>query len=174
MPLERPNAPRKNLRNDFRQFSEAIRKGAPYPKVLLAMDPGHTTGLAVFINGSLYKSSQIRTHPMDAAIDVMKRIISRTGWKHIVYENYRVYSDKRDQHVNSEVHTVRLIGVIETFAQISGVSTSNQMAATVKGFFTDERLRQFGYYKPGFPHANDAVRHGCYYLSYGCKPERNK
>jgi hypothetical protein len=166
-PKESQVSPPSNIKNDFGRFSEAIRKGAPYPQMLLALDPGHTTGVAFFVNGRLKGALQVKTHPISIAIQNMGKLIDARPWNHLTYENYRVYSDKRDQHVHSEVHTIRLIGVIETMGQQRCIPITNQMASDVKGFFHDDRLRQWGYYHTGSPHANDAIRHGCYALSYG-------
>lgn len=143
------------------------RRGMQFvpPKRLLVLDPGETTGWALFEDGKLSAAGQAAT--------------KREGWRCIhsllmdikpdmlVYENYRVYEHKLERHSNSEVYTVRLIGVIEYLCDIvCGIPHYNQMAHEAKGFVSDDKLQKWGYYKPGLKHARDAIRHGCYFLLF--------
>lgn len=145
----------------------AKRRGVDFipPKRLLCLDPGETTGWAVFEDGMFSASGQAST--------------AANGWKEIdklftdvnptmlVYENYRVYSHKLERHSNSEVYTLRLVGVIEYLAEVKfGIPYFNQMANQAKGFVTDDKLKAWGMYQRGHRHARDAIRHGCYFLLF--------
>lgn len=85
----------------------------------------------------------------------------------VIYENYRVYAHKLERHSNSEVYTLRLVGVIEYLCDVKHkIPYYNQMAQQAKGFVTDDKLKKWGYYRQGLRHARDAIRHGCYFLLF--------
>lgn len=84
----------------------------------------------------------------------------------IVYEDYKVYSQKLNSHAFNPIFTVRLIGAIETYCQTNGVKAHKQMATTAKNFVTDDKLKQWGFWQEGMKHARDAIRHGCYFLLF--------
>ena len=99
-----------------------------------------------------------------SCIDGLFRDVSPTM---VVYENYRVYAHKLERHSNSEVYTLRLVGVIEYLCDVKHqVPQYNQMASQAKGFMTDEKLKKWGMYRKGFRHARDAIRHGAYFLLF--------
>jgi hypothetical protein len=79
-------------------------------------------------------------------------------------ENYRVYGHRSEQHIGSEVVTIQYLGVIKLFGGLSEIPVVLQTAAQAKAFQTDEMLKLWGLYQTNRRHANDAVRHGCYYL----------
>mgnify|MGYP003812934245 CR=1 FL=1 len=150
-------------------FMELLKKrrGEAFvpPKRLLCLDPGETTGWAVFEDAKLTASGQATTaasgwHEID-------RLFSDIQPTMVVYENYRVYAHKLERHSNSEVYTLRLVGVIEYLCEVKhGILYYNQMASQAKGFVTDDKLKQWGMYQIGHRHARDAIRHGCYFLLF--------
>jgi hypothetical protein len=143
------------------------RRGEDFipPKRLLALDPGHTTGWAVFEHGKLTACGQSETEQKGwAEIDRLFNDIDPTM---VIYENYRVYQHKLARHSNSEVYTLRLVGVIEYLCDVKHrIPRYNQMASQAKGFVTDEKLKHWGFYRVGLRHARDAIRHGCYFLLF--------
>lgn len=143
-----------------RRCGEDIAKGTR----LLALDPGETTGWAFFVDGELTKWGQAPTKLEGwSAIEEVFGALKPT---HVVAENYRVYEHKLKQHANSEVYTLRLIGVIDYICFKRNIPITYQMAQSAKGFCTDSKLKTWGYWKEGMKHARDAVRHGCYYLLF--------
>lgn len=150
-------------------FEELLlkRRGADFkaPKQLLVLDPGHTTGWALFLNGRLAAQGQALTEAKGwQEIDDLFEYAFPTM---VLYENYRVYAHKLERHSNSEVYTLRLVGVIEYLSEVKyKVPFYNQMAHQAKGFVSDDKLKAWGMYKPGMKHARDAVRHGCYFLLF--------
>ena len=96
---------------------------------------------------------------------------------HVVLENYRLYATKANSQINSEMETVRLIGYIEMFLYELSVVPNFQLAAQVKGRFSDEILirykmitkdsngRQYinGINVAG--HVVDALRHACLFYN---------
>jgi hypothetical protein len=144
-----------------------MRRGAALPpRPFLCLDPGETTGIAVFDGSELVRAWQARTKTPAELLQFKRRILVRS-WSLLVYEGYRVYASKAEQHINSDVHTLRFIGMIETTAYEHQILLVKQMAGQVKGFFTDDKLQEWGFYQAAHRHANDAIRHGLYYLSFG-------
>lgn len=137
---------------------------------ILVFDPGHTTGWATFHGTVLTNSGQIDTDEIGKVITNAGPLFQTYAPKIVVMEDYRVYSWKQKQHVGSEMLTTRVIGALEILAIQSLVPTMKKQPASVaKGFCTDDKLKEWGYYKPGERHARDAIRHGCYYILFGGK-----
>lgn len=127
------------------------------------MDPGETVGWALFRNGNLTGSGQFRV----SKYDVFDRIFDKFHPTHVVVENYRIYPWRSKQHQWSEVPTLRYIGMIQHVAAIRRVPVSLQMAQLAKVFANDRKLKSWGLYQTDKKHANDAIRHGCYFLLFG-------
>ncbi len=145
------------------------RKGTnKVPSVLIALDPGETTGVAVFKEGVLSLVDQIAQREFDLAIKEMASLISTTEPTIAIIEDYKVYSHKADAHKWSKLHTPRLIGGIQALCILHEVPYRMQMASA-KSFCNDERLKDWRMYQVGKPHATDAVRHGLYFILFGGK-----
>lgn len=158
-------------------FLELLRKvrGNDHkaPAKLLCLDPGETTGWAVFERGELTDWGQSAT--LKQGWSAIHDLFEEVKPTHVVFENYRVYQHKLSQHANSEVYTLRLIGVIEYLCYMQELENHTQMASTAKGFCKDSKLKEWGYWQPGMKHARDAIRHGCYYqLFHGRTKEAKK
>jgi hypothetical protein len=132
---------------------------------LLCLDPGDTTGYAVFDSGALVKAGQFRVTPLSLA--KFHTLFRHYKPDRIVAENYRVYQHKLKQHANSTVPTIQYVGAIKSFAQLLGIPVTWQWAFQAKGFGTDYRLRELGLYQANRRHANDAIRHGVYFYVFG-------
>jgi hypothetical protein len=148
--------------NSWATFLKRAGRGSSPPASLLCLDPGETTGWAIFRNGNLTGSGQFRvTNTL-----VFDKIIDRLEPTHLVVENYRIYPWKSKQHNWSDVPTLRYIGAIQHAAALRGVPITMQMAQLVKTFCTNTKLKSWGVYKEDKKHANDAIRHGCYFLLF--------
>jgi len=130
----------------------------------LAIDPGETTGVAVFENGNLTARSQLKTkeYPEQA----MLLFLDQVKPTQIVCENYMVYGHKTSAHSWSMLHTPKLIGAINMWCTIHDIPIHMQMAATAKPFCTNAKLKEWGLWAANMRHADDAIRHGCYYLIF--------
>ena len=168
---------------DFEAFEIATRKSKKTTRfvkpdtITLCFDPGHTTGFATFCGINLVESGELVTKPIDIAVRSMERIFNHFEPDIVVIEDYRVYKWKTEHHGGSELLTTRVIGCIETFCVLNFVEhVIKQPAHIGKGFCTDKRLREWGFYKKGERHARDAIRHGCYFLLFGAvrKADANK
>ena len=138
------------------------------PKRLVALDPGETCGLAFFEWGELIDTEQIKLYfksgdrGWDSLVDRIEQIVPTV----VVYEDYKIYPGKLKAHTFSGVPTLKLIGAIEFLCNYNKYQAVPQMASTAKGFCTDDKLKEWGFYKRGRPHAMDALRHGLHALLF--------
>ena len=131
---------------------------------VLALDPGETTGWALFAEGLLVECGQWDTmNPADLADDVAEVYNRYGGLDHLVYEEYRIRGNKAQEHIGSEVLTIQHIGAVKVVAAELDVRLTKQTAGMAKGFATDPKLRRWGLWQTGLRHSNDAVRHQVYY-----------
>ena len=150
------------------------------PCRLLCLDPGETTGWALFIDGHLNSWGQIETVDMQhqPAWEPLEELFMDLIPTCVVCENYRVYAHKLERHSNSEVVTLRLIGGIDYMCRMwtnmdlerRPIPIHYQMAAQHKGFVTDDRLRDWGFWRSGMKHSRDAIRVGLYFLVVTNRP----
>jgi hypothetical protein len=136
------------------------------PGSLLALDPGETTGWAVFTNAVLSDHGQHNTSNPDLSLKEMTKLFDDHKPDEVIMEDYRVYAQRREQHVGSSLHTPRLIGLIETLCGQRGIPYHKQLASLAKGFVTDKKLRDWGLYDSAKRHSRDAIRHGCYFILF--------
>jgi hypothetical protein len=135
------------------------------PEYTLCLDPGHTTGYAVFNNRVLIDSGQIATKPDDYA-SWNSFLIEYKKVSHIIIEDYKIYSNKTDIHANADLWVPNLIGAAGLFAVQNSIPVTKQMASLVKPFCTDDKLKIWYMFDRGKRHANDAIRHGVYWLIF--------
>lgn len=154
--------------NTFQEQTLNNRKGdAVHSLKLLSLDPGETTGVAVFQGLVLSDALQLPTGLMPLAAQTVYHYILKIDPKVVVMEDYKVYAWKANQHKWAELHTPKLIGAIQFACAELGIPLFLQSAQTGKGFCTDERLKEWGFYRAAHRHANDAIRHACQWLMFG-------
>jgi len=130
---------------------------------VMALDPGQTTGWS-------YWDCQERVGYGQETISNIEDWLDQyldTGYcgiDQLVFENYRVYPGR--EKVQGNLYTPRLIGRIESWAARTGVPVAKQMAAPVKRFCTDQKLKDWDLWVPGQKHAMDATRHAAYWLIF--------
>jgi len=169
----------------YQELLQARYKKDPskIPHRLLCLDPGETTGWAVFVDGFLTDWGQSPTVILstDKGANQGEKILNwpilyslfaDTNPKQVICEDYKVYAHKLDQHTYSSVYTLRLIGGIDMLCALGWgsypipVPISYQMAAQHKGFVTDEKLKEWDMWRPGMKHSRDAIRAGIYFLLF--------
>jgi hypothetical protein len=155
-------------------FSEIIRKSRPegedpFSGILLSFDPGHTTGWCVFEGTELQDFGQLDTRNQDESVHRFLWMLETWQPDICVFEDYRVYAWRAKEHANSELHTTKLIGIIQSACVMRQIPYYKQPAHVAKQFVPDERLLEWGYYDrtSGQRHARDAIRHACYYIAFG-------
>jgi len=160
----------------FRTASNRAKGVVPFEGTLLSLDPGETTGYAIFVatkdSAQLFEAGQLKTWPLDdciAALDTLldKAFPTRQSTNLALFESYNVYAHKLEQHTHSSVPTVQIIGSLKTLLILRKQRWITQTAQVGKGFAKDEKLQKWGFYLEGKKHARDATRHGCYFLLFG-------
>ena len=152
---------------DFKTLAARHLKRENYsPHKILSLDPGETTGWAVFENGELLAAGQLDTSAIEQSAAVIQSLIKIHTPAIVVYEDYRVYGWKADAHSWAALHTPQLIGAIKTICSLLSIPTHTQMAQVAKQFCTDTKLKEWGMYQKGLKHARDAIRHGCYFILF--------
>ncbi len=158
------------------KFQELTTKmETPRNETVLALDPGHTTGYAVFEDYELLEAGEIDTSSMESAVKEIDLLIGLWAPHTVVMEDYRIYKWRAKHHIGSDMLTTRVIGCIETICiQESVHNIFKQPAHIAKGFCTNAKLKEWGFYQSGDKHASDAVRHGCYYILFGPLQKKDK
>lgn len=160
----------------------ADQKGPLYQGTLLSYDPGHTTGwclVNVSEDGQFtwMEFGQLKTGDLKEGFqNIQANVLHCKPIDEIVFENYRVYGWKKEQHAWSDLHTPKLIGVIEAICAMESIPTYNQPAQVAKGFCTDAKLREWGLWDrtKGQKHCRDAIRHAIYFILFGGRDEWRK
>ena len=143
----------------------------PWPGRLISLDPGGTTGYAIWDNSQLVECGQLPTHTVKGAVPFLEEWFDIKCKHHrdclAIMEEYRVYSWKTDDHAQSTMHTSRLIGALESAFIRRRIGYVTQGAGTAKPFATDAKLKAWDFWQKGERHARDAIRHGVYFLCQG-------
>lgn len=155
----------------FKVLCNKAKSVKPFQGVLLAIDPGETTGWATFRVADqkvyLIGFGQEETFPMDRCVHGLSRLLETFQPTTVVHELYAVYEWKTDSHAWSQVPTLRIIGSLETLCIQQSKPLYSQTAQLAKNFCTDDKLKAWKLYEKGLQHARDAIRHGTYFLLFG-------
>lgn len=148
------------------EFSEA-ETGCPMVddppvRLLLALDPGVTTGWCKgYLQGKRLKlevgQTKFKLHQIYDALHVLDP-------DDLIYEDFEYRNYSRS---GLDLTPVKVIGVIELFLQYSDIQGSRQKAATGKGYYNDDKLKQYGVYLKAVQHGRDATRHLMHFLTFG-------
>ena len=140
----------------------------PFPGVLLTLDPGQTTGYAIWYDSKFIGCGQANTSTIKGSILGFTTWITSTVKPNaIVMEEYRVYAHKTEDHAQNDMHTSRLIGAMEYYCALKDIPYRVQGAGIVKNWATDDKLKVWDMWIKGERHARDAIRHGIYFLHHG-------
>jgi hypothetical protein len=138
---------------------------------IIALDPGITTGIAYGIieKGLMTVDANQRqwTHSQLASE-------LQVNWPDVVICETFEYRNKA--RAGLELYPVELIGVVKLYIQtcISPVELILQNAATGKGYYSDQKLKDEGVYQRGVPHGMDALRHLLHWYTFGPGYKYNK
>jgi hypothetical protein len=156
--------PNRALPTTLPELVKRTRRGsAPFTGRILAVDPGETCGWATFDALDLTDAGQFPIGPLED----LDYFVTERRPDVMVVENYRVYASRAAQHVGSEVNTAQYIGILKFIGSMYQIPVYLQMAHQAKGWVSDKRLHDLGLFQTGHKHANDAVRHGIYWLLFG-------
>lgn len=141
-----------------RQF---YHKEPEVPHLVFGIDPGETIGYCLFEDGCFNFSDQ--TTDLDKVLDLLISLKPDV----VVYEDYKIYPNKLQEHSFSEVPTIEIIGIIKHTCKEHQIKVVKQLASTAKGFVTDEKLKEWKFYQKAKRHSNDSCMHAIYYLLFG-------
>ena len=141
--------------------------------VLMAFDPGGTTGVAILnltglvsgIPTPVFAHLGPHTHRLE-----LWDMMNKYKPTHVIYESFEFRNKARD---NLELISRDYIGIIGLWSDLNPTRLYKQSASQAKGFIKDigpnanVPLKRLGWYMPGKKHAMDAVRHMVYFLVNG-------
>lgn len=127
--------------------------------IIIALDPGVTTGVCIYEKGNITKA-----FTGQANHEVLYDLLFSYQPDTIVYERF----DYRPHQPAADLYPVELIGVIKLYCQRNGVKAIPQKQLKGhRGFWTDDKLKALDLYKVGEQgHSNDATRQMLYYLTF--------
>lgn len=132
---------------------------------LLALDPGETTGVAIWVPGSSFiLLQQWNTKNLGHSFVHLDSFVRSADY--VFYEDYKVYEHKARDHVNNSLHTAQWIGCIRLSAFLHGKPVRCIMAQQAKTFWTDQKLEMCNVYAKGVKHARDALRHLLFHMTF--------
>lgn len=143
------------------------KRGEKFSPIIFALDPGLTTGWCVFKADKVVEHGQLEKSDPVTVFKFLQNTHKKHKVDYIVCENYRIYETKAKAHINSEVIVAQLIGSIKVAAEAMDIPLKLQMAGLAKGFATDDKLREWGFWKVGMRHSRDAIRHAIYFSLFG-------
>jgi hypothetical protein len=153
-------------------FLELLERSKTDPDTIfsgrfMTFDPGETTGWSLWERTRLADFGQLKTYPIETGVNPLQTLLFNRSPTRVVYESYHIYSWKTDDHTNSDVPALQVVGMLRTLCYQASIPVSSQTAQVAKQFCTDEKLKEWGIYQPGMRHARDAIRHGAYFLLFG-------
>lgn len=127
----------------------------------LSLDPGGTTGYAVFeydeYDFEVIESGQIGGG-LTGFIETWNKQLLPGDY--VVCESFSL----REGIYGADLSPVYIIGALEAFTKHERFIRVYYQEPKLKPLCDDERLKKLGLHKKGMPHRNDAVRHGIIHL----------
>lgn len=125
--------------------------------VTVALDPGLTSGLAVYH----WPKGHFASEQVEGRFDLYKRLntMMASGFQmEFVLERFTINSQTFAK--SPQYDALYIIGHVEAVCYASGIPFALQTPTQAKAFSTDDKLKKLGWYKPTpGGHANDAARH---------------
>jgi hypothetical protein len=131
---------------------------------LIAIDPGQTSGVCFYdgtSGGTGWEFVQMGPKPHH---NKLYQLLEDKRPYVIVCEDF-VYMHR--EHV--VLTPVEYIGIAHLYAVQQDIPFVKQPPGAPKKFWTGEKLKRVGLYKPSQGHAMDALRHALYYLTFTAK-----
>ncbi len=146
------------------------RYDLPLPKsgLIIALDPGGTTGIAMkrHADETDFKLLQLGPDEHHTAL-----------WKLLATENPDVVVCERFDSMPLQDFAVNLaareyIGVAKLYCQSTHKPFVSQQRSAAKGLWTDAKIKSINLWQPGQKHSMDALRHLLYYITVAQKDQR--
>ena len=122
--------------------------------MIIALDPGVTTGFAIH-----HYDDSIKTDQVKCSHRAFYDLLVQFDPSEIVFERFTY--QRRDKVV---LYPVEVIGVIRLFAEQFEIPLYAQTPSSAMNLFTDEKIKKMGLWTPGLVHGMDALRHLLYYM----------
>lgn len=131
--------------------------------MLASFDPGESTGFALYdpVSKALVRTELILNGKTPILSDLFL-FLSNLSPRAVVVESFHLYPGRAGNKVGSSFPEIEVIGCIRTYCQLNMVELNFQTAAQGKSIWSDDRLKQFGYYTEN-RHCRDAVRHALHF-----------
>lgn len=135
---------------------------------ILAIDPGHTTGIALKDFNEKFFEPPYTSMPVGffSTVKEIHRLINAYFLDLIVVEKFTINAATAKKTTAGSNEAIEIIGATKfmNFYFNGGdlddnIGVEEQKPVDAKNFCTDEKLRRIGWYKPGKDHARDAMRH---------------
>ncbi len=137
-------------------------------KRVLSIDPGGTNGICEAVKeGKDWNIVDVDAVDADKLFETVRNFglgRYRDDELLIIYEQYKLYSDKADAMIGNEFETVQVIGVIKYLTKRRNMNLISSPTSN-KAFWGDKRLHEMGLYVP-IEHKRDAIRHFLYWLYF--------
>ena len=125
----------------------------------IALDPGITTGIV-----TLYNFDRLTVNQEKLSVNDLYHYLEFHRPNQIICEDF----EYRSWEKSVELFSVQLIGVVNLYVQQNpSVELVIQNAATGKGHYKDQTIKDLNLWVPGKPHGMDALRHMLQWLTFG-------
>lgn len=150
----------------FGEYVRKVNKGKALPKRLLCIDPGKTTGWAIFNYGAYENAGHVPMADTDNLAVFLAKFVNKAEPTHVVIEDYRVQGGKEKAHIGKALFTPLLIGRFHQYLDMNEIPFTMQTSSQAKAFARNKMMLEMGLKLGGglSRHAVDAIRHGVYYL----------
>jgi len=136
------------------------------PDLILAVDPGETTGWALFRPSAPLETITVGQMPHFDFLDWMPILLGH-GLTAVVCEAFQVGERTARESSGQRIWSIEQQGVLRWLCRRAGVEyvMPEQTASDAKNFVTNEKIRRLGLWAPGEDHARDAIRHAVLYMT---------
>jgi hypothetical protein len=139
------------------------------PGVIVAVDPGGTTGIAWWKPNAPEGTSHYGTEQVPACDTEggLRSLLYHVGvWlaeatpAYLVVERFEFRQEDSQMRSKIDYTAAEVIGALRALVcDRQGVTLVKQGAAQAKGFWTDDKIQKLALWVPGQKHAMDAMRH---------------
>lgn len=133
-------------------------------KRLLALDPGKTTGMSIWMYDAETPLELAGYGQIDGGVDGFLEYLYPTNGKFMVWDVIVSESFVLDGRTpNPDVTPLHIEGILEAHAHRTGCQLRFQRN-NFKSHVSNESLKRLGLYVPGKPHAMDSMRHALAFM----------
>lgn len=122
------------------------------PLIIIGVDPGDTTGIAIWRPGTQLTCAQL--NPLSVVPALRPHVTARTL---VACETFVIGSQTAKKSRSS--HVTDVIGRVMGLCEECDARFKRQTASEAKTFAVNALLKRVGWWQPGLRHAMDAARH---------------